>query len=258
MLILAYILGKLADPIAIVAGSIVGGFSRRWWHIAIAVIPVGVAVDIAIAFLLAPLNEPPIVFIEEVLAIAIWATAIFAISSWTRRRAAGNDTSVKLRVPHRLGEADMNMVGTAGRRFWNQIAIVSSGIWVGGTYLFSLVQEGHEFEFWDDRYNGYEPNTAFWFALIGVILIIIVCKCIPWIEIAPRPRPFWNRVGITGSSIWIGTTILYSLLHSDSNFGFGISTYDSDNGLWFALVGGAIVYCVCWSVPWITGAARSQ
>jgi len=154
--------------------------------------------------------------------------------------------------PH-LEIMQLMIADKARRRLWNRIATVGVGIWISGTLLISLIR-GREFQFWNDRYNDYEPETAFWFALTGVVLVVVICGSIPWILIAARPRPFWKRIGITGSSIWVGTTILYSLLHPNFNFGSG----NSDAVLWFALVGGALVYGVCWSVPWVMEAARSS
>jgi hypothetical protein len=71
-------------------------------------------------------------------------------------------------------------------------------------------------------------------------------------------RRLWKRIAVVGAGIWMGGTVLYSLLTRDQSFSFGIGQYDSDTGLWFALVGAVLVFVVCISVPWVATTVQSD
>jgi hypothetical protein len=150
----------------------------------------------------------------------------------------------------------MNKVGN--RSLWNRVAVIGTSAWLGGTYLLTLIRGESDFQFWNANSNDYDPSAAFWFALTGMILVVIFCRSISGIIIAARPRPFWKKIGTLGACMWIGVTILYISLYPDSGFGFGINRFDSDNGLWFALIGATILYGVFSSIPWVTDPARSD
>ncbi len=71
-------------------------------------------------------------------------------------------------------------------------------------------------------------------------------------------RHLWRRAGIVSAGVWVGGTILYSLLATDQSFSFGIGQDDSNSALWFAVVGAILAFALCISVPWVATAVQSD
>jgi hypothetical protein len=86
LFVLAIFVGRLADPVALVVGAIIGTTSRAWWHVICAAIVAGVLSEIALASLQGSHIEAPIFFVLEMLVFGVWASAAFMLCRLQRGR----------------------------------------------------------------------------------------------------------------------------------------------------------------------------
>jgi len=99
----------------------------------------------------------------------------------------------------------MRHAALANRPFWKRSAVVCSGVWVGGTILYSMLDLDPSFTL---GLHNYDSDTGMWFAVVGAILVFITCRSVPWIFSGSR---FWRNLALVGAGLWVGGTVLYSL-----------------------------------------------
>jgi hypothetical protein len=72
----------------------------------------------------------------------------------------------------------------SNKSLWRRIAVIASVVWVGVLIIVSVLARTFRWA----NYRG-EPDAAFVLALVGVVLIVVVCFGIPWIAAAARKAP---------------------------------------------------------------------
>jgi ABC-type uncharacterized transport system permease subunit len=85
---IAAFLAKLADPATIVLAVLVMTVCRSWWHVAIASVAIGAAVELILSSIQVTRTFNPVVFGIGVLAAGAWVSLAFFIKTqWTRRQS---------------------------------------------------------------------------------------------------------------------------------------------------------------------------
>jgi hypothetical protein len=85
---IAAFLAKLTDPATIVLAMLVMTVCRSWWHVAIASVAIGAAVELILSSIQGTRTFNPVVFGIGVLAAGAWVSLAFFIKTqWTRRQS---------------------------------------------------------------------------------------------------------------------------------------------------------------------------
>ncbi|MGD0143126.1 MAG: hypothetical protein ABSC92_08210 [Rhizomicrobium sp.] len=85
LLLIAVFVGRASDPLAIVAGLVIGLASRSWWHVVIAAAVVGVVLAGPVRMYFHILGETPFLFAIDCLVIEMWAAIAFQLKRAARR-----------------------------------------------------------------------------------------------------------------------------------------------------------------------------
>ena len=85
LLLIAAFIGRAADPLAIVAGLVIGLASRSWWHVVIVAAVVGIVLAGPVRMYFHTLGETPILFVIDCLVIEMWSAITFQLKRAVRR-----------------------------------------------------------------------------------------------------------------------------------------------------------------------------
>jgi hypothetical protein len=87
MHLLGVFIAKTADPFAILLAIVGGALSRRWWHIVLVAVGVGLTVELILAAIrYSTYRFYPLLFAMSVIGAGICASLAFSIKRWRARR----------------------------------------------------------------------------------------------------------------------------------------------------------------------------